>query len=840
VIITFVGIKNNLKMKRILFYLFIFVTFFSNAQNPGDVAQDFGNGYGFAASPRVTAIQSDGKIIVGGYFVNYNNVSANYIIRLNADGTRDASFDIGTGFNDYVNSIRIQLDGKIIVAGKFTTYKGVARNRIVRLNSDGSVDASFNIGTGLDGEVFSLCLQSDGKIIVGGSFGVYNAQSAVKIVRLNSDGTKDASFSSGSGFNGSLSVVNDVKVQSNGKIVVGGKFSSYSSTSVSNIIRLNSDGTVDSSFVSGTGFSDVVNRIAIQADGGIIVGGNFVSYNGVTANRIIRLNSDGTKDAQFATGSAFGDNSVRDVKISGNKILVGGSFTSYNGSPVAGIVQLLADGSKDLSFNLSNVSLINGTLFTVESIEVESSGKILVGSNKALLGGRNISGLTRLNAFGANDGSMYQGNGFTNLVKSTAQQNDGKLIIGGDFTFYNNIHVHRLCRLNTDGTLDVSFNVGTGFNDVVNKVLVLSDGKILVGGRFTTYNGTTVNRLVRLNSDGSIDASFVIGSGFDSEVNTIALQMDGKILFGGMFTNYKGVPVNYIIRLNTDGVRDASFVTGNNGSSVHAIAVQSDGRILVGGNVTNKIIRLNTDGTLDSSFNPGTGFDQIVQVITLQTDGKILVGGNFFSTFNGLGANRIIRLNTDGTKDTSFNYGTGFNSFVRAITVQSDGKILVGGSFTTYSGTSDFGLIRLNNDGSKDTSFNIGNGFSLFWFVSQDVYTINMLNDGKILVGGNFSSYKGSYASSSLIKLHSGVVLSSESFELNNSVSVWPNPVNDVLNVSSIDNLEILSVKIYDLQGKLIIDSNKDSINTDGLSPGLYLANIFTEKGMLTKKIIKK
>jgi uncharacterized delta-60 repeat protein/prepilin-type N-terminal cleavage/methylation domain-containing protein len=196
------------------------------------------------------------------------------------------------------------------------------------------------------------------------------------------------------------------------------------------------------------------------------------------------------------------------------------------------------------------------------------------------------------------------------------------------------------------------------------------------------------------------------------------------------------------------GDKDPSFDTGIPSTSVRfsstvlAIAKQSDDKNVIGGVftsyqgvVSNYIARLNSDGSRDTQFNTGLGFNAAVNTIEIQGDGKILAGGSF-TAFNGLTINRIVRLNSDGSLDTSFNFGTGFNNIVNKISVQSDGKILVGGSFTTYQGVANNYIIRLNLDGSRDNSFNVGMGFN------NIVNTINVQSNGKILVGGLFVSYK--------------------------------------------------------------------------------------------------
>ena len=253
------------------------------------------------------------KILVGGRFSSYNGTAQNYITRLNSGGTRDTSFTVGTGFGYSVFAFAIQPDGKILAGGGFTSYNGTSQNYITRLNSDGSRDTGFTIGTELNYYVFAVAVQSDGKILAGGNFTTYNETTQNYITRLNSDGTGDTSFTIGTGFS---STVNAIAIQSDGKILVGGYFTSYNGTSQNYITRLNSDGTRDTSFTVGTGFDNEVLAFAVQSDGKIVVGGYFTSYNGNAQNRITRLNSDGTRDTSFTIGTGFGYSAVYAIAIS--------------------------------------------------------------------------------------------------------------------------------------------------------------------------------------------------------------------------------------------------------------------------------------------------------------------------------------------------------------------------------------------------------------------------------------------------------------------------------------------------------------------------------------------
>ncbi len=263
--------------------------------------------------------------------------------------------------------------------------------------------------------------------------------------------------------------------------------------------------------------------------------------------------------------------------------------------------------------------------------------------------------------------------------------------------------------------LDNTFTVGTGFTSSVYTLQLQSDEKILAGGFFTSYNSTPINSLVKLNSNGTIDPSFNVGGGFSAtlpvsraaNIYTTPTQSDNKILIGGTFDFYSGSSVgNNLIRLNSNGTVDPSFNVGSgfyhtptsNYGVISSVEVQSNGKILAGGffdtysgSLSNKgLIRLNSNGTVDESFNTGGGFGNFGTINQLQTqpDNKILVSG-FFSTYSGSSvASNFIKLNTDGTLDSSFSLGSSFNSSTNPFKIQLDNKILVGGNFTSYNGDS--------------------------------------------------------------------------------------------------------------------------------------------------------
>jgi uncharacterized delta-60 repeat protein len=358
----------------------------------------------------------------------------------------------------------ISIVGNLVMAGDFLTYSGSSNNDIVRINTDGTKDTSFNIGTGTSGVIYSIIQQSDGKIAAAGTFTLYSGSSNNNIVRINTDGTKDTSFNIGTGFNGT---VYSIIQQSDGKIVAGGSFTTYSGIPSSNIVRINTDGTRDTGFNIGIGTNGTVRSIIQQSDGKLVVVGQFSNYSGSSNTAIVRINTDGTKDTSFNIGTGFGGQTFSITQQSDSKLIVGGAFSSYSGSTSNYIVRINTDGTKDTSFNVG------------------------------------------------------VGAGFNNTVYSIIQQSNGKIVAGGAFTTYSGSSNNYIVRINTDGTKDTSFNIGTGFNANVLSIIQQSDGKIIAGANFNTYSGSINSGSVRINTDGTKDTSFNIGTGFSNTIYSI-------------------------------------------------------------------------------------------------------------------------------------------------------------------------------------------------------------------------------------------------------------------------------------------------------------------------------
>jgi uncharacterized delta-60 repeat protein len=283
-------------------------------------------------------------------------------------------------------------------------------------------------------------------------------------------------------------------------------------------------------------------------------------------------------------------------------------------------------------------------------------------------------------------------------------QTDDQLLIGGAFTNFNGTILNRIARLNTDGSVDSSFNPGAGADSTVyalGEAFIGGVRKIYLGGAFGSVNGAGTPFVARLNDDGTVDGGFNIGAGPNGTVYAVAVYptnspFAGEMLIGGAFTAVNNFAVGHLARLNANGSVDTNFdanLSVGAADNVRAIAIQSDGRVLVGGDFTNfdgatlnHLARLNPDGSLDTSFAAaaGPGANETVSAIAIQADNRIVVAGQFTEA-NGVSRNRITRLLPTGAVDPTINFGDGANGAVNAVLVQpADQMIVIGGDFTQY------------------------------------------------------------------------------------------------------------------------------------------------------------
>lgn len=288
-----------------------------------------------------------------------------------------------------------------------------------------------------------------------------------------------------------------------------------------------------------------------------------------------------------------------------------------------------------------------------------------------------------------------------NVVWNLTLDLNGKTLLSGIFTTIDGTSRPYLTRINADGTEDTSYT-NLVYNANTIHTGVLSNDEIIVSGASTVFNGTTIPYLSKLSNAGALDTTFNtnLGTGFSNVTNAISIDTNDKIIVSFTGTTFKGNTRRYIVRLNANGTEDTAFY-----------------------------LRL------------GTGYNSQPTEITLQSDGKILTGGSFTS-LNGNTRNYLTRLNSSGIEDTTFysNLGTGFNGYPRIFTVQSSGRIIVGGNFTDVNGTTVGGLVALNSNGTIDTTFmtNFGSGVN-----SGYIEGMAEQSDGSIILSGNFYGING-------------------------------------------------------------------------------------------------
>jgi uncharacterized delta-60 repeat protein len=659
----------------------------------------------------------------------------------------DLSFDPGSGVNGPVNAIVVQSDGKVIIGGQFTTVKGLARRNLARLNADGSGDPSFTPGAPFTSSttIYALALQADGKVLVGqDSYANYG------LTRLNADGSYDTNFNSNA-YAAIASAgpfypfsVSALLVQPDGKVLYAGE----------NLLRLNSNGTLDTNFNSAA--IGYVYSMARQPDGKLIVGGYFYSdFVGGTpiGYGLARLNTDGPLDNTFNQAPGQGGLFLSIVLQPDGKLLVGGRFVGTNGACIA---RLNGNGTVDSTFAEVTGSGLGGKPET-RAIGLQPDGKLLIGGIFTPINGYPRTNLARLNANGTLDLSFTNDavGPFDASVQAISVQADGTAFLGGTFTTLNGASRSRVARLNADGSAHVGFQPGRGaVEGPITRLSLLPGGKTLAGGLVTFQNGSNQYATVRLNKDGSRDetfssAQFTPDVGFKNSPDDynlwtcLEVQPNGKVLVGGYTVDYYNCDENgclveqrpFLQRVHFDGIRDAGFNPGTPIGIPTAIAVQPDGRVLAAW--IGRVARFNGDGSADRTFPPVEITQTLnggVRDFEIQPDGKILVGGSF-SKIGGTNRNGIARLNTNGTLDTTFDPGAGADGDVLAITLQSDAKILIGGAFTHFNGVVRNRIARLNPDGSLDSSFNPG--------ADAEVSSIVLQSDGKMLVGGSFLIVNG-------------------------------------------------------------------------------------------------
>ncbi len=722
-------------------------------------------------------VQTDGRILVGGQFSHVQGVRRTNIARLYPDGSLDASFtppSLGpVRFNvaPIVNGITVQ-SNKAIIGGQFGSVDGATRRNVARLNPDGSHDESFDPPTmftwsGGNPSVLSVTVDEAERILITGQFLQLAGQPAVHVGRLQPNGSLDTSFSAP--IDETSIVVHNVALEPGGKIVIAGGFNTTGAVVRADVARLNNDGSVDASFDAGD-VQGAANRLIRLRDGKYLIGGQPQAINGVPRFFAARLMGDtnaGPGKIQFITRSfEASEDNPRPAQLVAARSDGGMGAISVEFSTVAGTAT-----EADFSSTNGHVRFGDGD-FTPKTIDIElvndpwkegSEEFTVVLANPqggAAVGQANIA-TVRIkgnDSIGSVDttfapGFAVGGLASFSMVHAIHSQPDGRLVVGGLFEPLHNTNSSHLTRLNSDGSLDETFALGTGFDAEVRALAAQPNGHILIGGDFGTFNGANVNGLVRLDAQGRLDQTFSAGQGADGRIYAIGVEAGGNILIGGEFERVDDVNRLGLARLNSAGALQPLDVrlSGDGYASVQSIAAMTNGEVYVGGlfesaggYLRNGLFRLLANGTVDPAFRPATVTNQydangdytfIIYSVVPLPDGKVLAGGSFYEV-DGEARRGLVCLNGDGSLDRTF-IPEFDDSYVVAIVRLANGQLYLGGSFDlpTLPYWID-GVVRLQPNGRIDWSFEpaLIDGFANALVLGPD---------SRIVLGGHFDECSG-------------------------------------------------------------------------------------------------
>lgn len=785
-------------------------------------------------SPTCLAIQMDRRILVGG---------ANGLGRLNSDGSWDATFDAKLQWDRYAGSVyalALQSNGKILVGGRFTTAGGQSHTNIARLNADGSVDAGFEASAaGPYSKVNCVVLQPDDKVLVGGIFSELSGHSRTNLGRLNPDGSFDPSSS---GF-ASLPTteVSVLALQPDGGILAGGLFEPDGERN-RGLVRLLSTGELDGTFnphIQGS-----IDTLLLQADGNILVGGSICSFDGwlpptFYCSGFGRISPDGVRDDSSVF---FGDAPVTSLSLQADgAILAAGLFSSLDYVPrhafarvknsawtshglfkddsgllwsrsgaAADVISAYFYSSPDgLTWTKLGDGVRTGSGWRLPGVAIPTNGYIRAcaiiaggyhnGSSMVVedelgvpqikgqppslmqpLGSTavfsvHVGGTPPFAYFWLKDGEPVRGavvsydlNGstltLTNISHDLAGQysvlvsnmlgcilsQPATLTIEDPFIFAQATNQtsytgrSALFAVGVNGTVPLTcqwLKDGVELPGAVDPELVLTNlqradqggYQVVISNIYGVVTSAVASLTLYLDVDAFCPAA-------DTSIRALVPQADGNILVAGQFTTLGGEACTNLGRLTPAGALDKSFQAQLTGT-LDCLAVQPDGKILIGGRLLTVggephrgVVRFNPDGTLDTAFAPifNEPFAEVLS-LAMQPDGRIVVGGAFTNlcgqTRNGMG-----RLFSDGTLDPSFDPGFGTpmtNAIVSSLALQCDGKVLVGGRSLRFAGTPRFALARLNPDGTLDESFTTD--------ADGPLAVLAVQSDGQVLIGGWFT-----------------------------------------------------------------------------------------------------
>lgn len=736
---------------------------------------------------------ADKKILIAGDINYFENKNVGRIVRLNPDGSLDKTFRVNLPSDFYPYKMEIMNSGHILVYDF---------NRLFKLGPNGAVKKSMDLQglsavTPLPNDKFMICTWSGG------------------LYRYRSNFTLDPTFPNTDGFaNG---YITDLEIQGK-KYIISGSFSQVNGVNKNDLARLFHNGTVDNTFDTGIGTDDHIGSLTIQPDGRIFPGHTYInSYNGqYGVGGVIRLNKDGSRDSTFTSPQIYGP--ISTVVLVNDKILI-------DAYPY-GVIKLNSDGSLDNNF----ISIEDGMGFTPTFTMVADSF-LVVGGLKTIGGDY---GIAKFNGQGVLQPGFRPALSRVGLITSLTKSNK-KLIIGGDFFLANRHHTLNVARLHANGSVDQSF-ISSENNGDVFMLDVLQNGSILVSAE---------RDFIRLNPNGDKDPAFEFHP-FNTlyQVNKFAVQPDGNIVAGGP---------NGIYRLNGNGGEDTTFNIGTGICCISLTAFDFDfheaGKIVYGslfnefnGVPVNKLTRLNPNASVDTTFDIGSGPNNAVYRIKSLQNKSLIIGG-WFSEFNGIAtSNGFIRLEPDGTIDTTFKSTLSLPTQEYVVDVEEFANkiIIVTGSLTGYN------ILALEEDGSRSTDFVLPTELTQL----DNISGLYIADDNVMYAYGNIS-LQNQEKPASIVKiiydspeigpsLREAEALSTETYETPVTFRTYPNPSQNEIKFNTDQDYQI---KIIKFSGEIVLESRigggVNTLDISSLKPDTYVIQMSSGKGKQTSILIK-
>lgn len=598
-----------------------------------------------------SVVISGNKLFVGGWFTTYRSAPALSLAKLDlVTGNLDTVFTQASGFVGWIRSLAVT-STDVYAVGPFATYRGAPAAHIAKLNqTTGNLDTAFTQATTTDLDISAILVHGT-SLYIGGRFSTYRSAPANSIAKLDLiTGNLDPTFNPGTGTAGGWVYA---LAASGNSLYLSGAFSVFAGAPVESIAKVDlTTGVLDTTFSQPTGAAGGFGNVeALAVCGtGLCLGGDFRTYRGAPANSLAKidlvtgnLDTTFTKSPGVYDSNVFGP-SVRMIHVEGERVHIGGQFTSYGGEPAKFVAKLDSTTMRlDRTFTLGN-EFEAGSY--VQAIAIAGSS-LYVGGNFSTYRGATVENLLKLDLVtGANDVNFTTG---TNSTVTCLAECNGSLCVAGQFSTYRGSTANSLAKVDlSTGALDTAFTQATGFPAFETMTsLVASGTSLYVAGSFSVYRGQPALRLAKLNlANGNLDTAFTQATGANSSVTDLAIS-GTSLYFSGAFTTYRGAPALGLAKVSTsNGNLDVTFTqaTGASGGSIIGLALAGTSVYILGdfvsyrGTAANHIAKLNsTNGNLDTAFTSGSGFaGENLWIQAISAGGSSIYVGGRMSSYRDL------------------------------------------------------------------------------------------------------------------------------------------------------------------------------------------------------------